>query len=62
MTEITKETLERIMREVYAVEIPDERLKVISRVVSQTLEALQKSSDVELEGMEPASVYNASEA
>ncbi len=62
MTKITKETLERIMREVYALEIPDERLKVISRVVSQTLEALQKSSDVELEGIEPASVYNASEA
>ncbi len=62
MAEITKETLERIIREVYAVEIPDERLKVISRVVSQTLEALQKSSEVELEGIEPASVYNASEA
>lgn len=61
MARITKETLERIIREVYGIEIPDNRLKVISRVVGETLEALQKSSEVELEDVEPASAYDASE-
>ena len=61
MPEITKQTLERIVREVYGVEIPDERLKVISRVVSQTLEALERSSEVELEDIESPSSYEASE-
>jgi len=52
---MTKETLVRIIREVYDLEIPDERLKVISRIVTQTLEALDKISPVDLEALEPSS-------
>ncbi len=55
MAEMTKETLERIIREVYGLEIPDERLQVISRTVTKTLEALDKASEVDLEGLEPSS-------
>ncbi len=55
MPKVTKETLEGIISEVYGLEIPDERLSTISRVVSLTLEALDKSSAVDLEGLEPAS-------
>ena len=54
MVEMTPETLERIIREVYGSEIPEERLRVISRTVTQTLEALEKASEVDLEGLEPA--------
>ncbi len=55
MAEMTKETLERIIREVYGLEIPDERLQVISRTVTKTLEALDKASEVDLEDLEPSS-------
>jgi Asp-tRNA(Asn)/Glu-tRNA(Gln) amidotransferase C subunit len=55
MPKITKETLERIIREVYGLEIPDERLNAISRIITQTLEALEKASTVDLEGLEPTS-------
>ncbi len=55
MAEMTPETLKRIIQEVYGSEIPDERLRVISRTVTKTLEALDKASEVDLEGLEPGS-------
>lgn len=55
MVKMTKEVLNGIIRDVYGLEIPDERLTAISRIVTQTLEALEKSSMVELEGLEPTS-------
>ena len=55
MAEMTEATLGRIIREVYGSEIPDERLRVISRTVTQTLEALDRASEVDLEGLEPGS-------
>ena len=58
MAKMTKETLERIVREVYGLEIPAERLNVISRIVTQTLEALERLSIVELEALEPSSASN----
>ncbi len=58
MRKITKETLKGIIDEVYGLEIPDERLNTIARVVSLTLEALDKSSAVDLEGLEPASTFH----
>jgi len=57
MVEMTPETLERIIREVYGSEIPEERLRVISRTVTQTLEALEKASEVDLEGLEPSPAH-----
>ncbi len=58
MPKITKETLKGIITEVYGLEVPDERLNTISRVVSLTLEALDKSSAVDLEGLEPTSTFH----
>ena len=55
MVKMTKEVLDGIIRDVYGLEIPDERLTAISRAVTKTLEALEKSSAVELEGLEPTS-------
>ncbi len=55
MVKMTKEVLEGIIRDAHGLEIPDERLTIISRVVTQTLEALEKSSQVDLEGLEPTS-------
>ncbi len=55
MVKMTKEVLDGIIRDAYGLEIPDERLTAISRVVTQTLEALEKSSKVDLEGLEPTS-------
>lgn len=55
MVKMTKEVLDGIIRDAYGLEIPDERLTAISRIVTQTLEALEKSSAVELEGLEPTS-------
>ncbi len=57
MAEMTPETLERIIQEVYGSEIPEERLRVISRTVTQTLEALEKASEVNLEGLEPSPTH-----
>ena len=61
MPRMTKETLQTISREIYGIHIPEERLKIISRVVSQTLDALENSSEVELESVEPVSAYDTSE-
>ena len=55
MVKMTKEVLDGIISDVYGLEIPDERLTAISRAVTKTLEALEKSSAVELEGLEPTS-------
>lgn len=55
MVKMTKEVLDGIIRDAYGLEIPDERLTAITRIVTQTLEALEKSSKVDLDGLEPTS-------
>ncbi len=55
MVKMTKEVLDGIARDVYGLEIPEAKLTTISKVVTQTLEALEKSSAVDLEGLEPTS-------
>lgn len=58
MSDISEETLARIAKEVHGVMIAPERLAIIRRVMQQALAALEKSADVGLEGVEPASIYD----
>ncbi len=62
MARMTKETLGRIIRELYGLEIPVERLEIIARTVTLTLEALEKASEVELEGLEPGSTNSSTDS
>ena len=62
MARMTKETLGRIIRELYGLEIPVERLEIIARTVTLTLEALEKASEVDLEGLEPGSTNSSTDS
>jgi hypothetical protein len=58
MSDVSEQTLARIAEEIHDVEIPFERLAIIRRVVQQALASLEKSAEVGLEDVEPASTYD----
>lgn len=60
MAKIAKDVLAGVARNIYGVEISDSQLEKLTRIVQQSLDALDKSCDVGLEDVEPAIVYDSS--
>ena len=61
LTSIKEESLARIGREIHEMDFSEEELKILSELVSRSIEALDKSCEVGLEDIEPAIVYDPSE-
>ncbi|MFQ5762634.1 MAG: hypothetical protein ACE5PO_06340 [Candidatus Bathyarchaeia archaeon] len=60
MTEVDKDTLERIARRIYGVDISDAQLDKLAKMVQTGLEALEKSARVGIGDVEPRVTYDPS--
>ena len=61
MVTVTRDGLDKILREMYEVKLSNERLDVLQKLVQQALDALEKSMAVGADDLEPSHTYDLDE-